>query len=137
MPIVTLRFPWSRRPAEAPPSLMEFFRSEAGMSMEEVFSSCEELVRGKPVEVYFDLGENSAAKAFCAHAAKWGLEAGIDGDEEIEKKDSSRNWLGRSVVGAIVLLALILQEPGYGVILLVLGALGFLSYRFVRSRERK
>jgi len=116
---------------------MEFLRSEAGMNSEEVFSSCEELVRGKPVEVYFDLGENSAAKTFCAHAAKRGLEASIDGDEEIQKKERSGNWLGRSVVGAVVLLALVMQEPGYGVILLVLGALGILSYRFVRSRERK
>ena len=115
---------------------MEFFRSDAGMNSEEVFSSCEELVRGKPVEVYFDLGENATAKAFCKNAARWGLEAIIDGDEEIEKKESSGKWLWRAAVGAVVLLALLMQEPWYGVILLVLAAFGILSYLFIRSRNR-
>ena len=137
MPIVTVRFPWSRRPAEAPPSLMEFLRSDGGMNSEEVFTSCEELVRGKPVEVYFDLGENAAAKEFCKEAARRGLEAIIEGDDEIEKKEPRGKWFGRAAVGGVVLIAIITQEPGYGVILLVLAAVGILSYVFIRSRNRE
>ena len=55
-----MRFVQHARPTAVPDSLVEFLRNEAGMDSAEAVKSAQHLVRGKDIEIHFDLGENEA-----------------------------------------------------------------------------
>src|SRR5207244_339281 len=90
MPIVSMRFVQHARPTAVPDSLVEFLRNEAGMDSAEAVKSAQHLVRGKDIEIHFDLGENEAAEMFSDKLSVWGLEGKIRSDTEIEKSDGLR-----------------------------------------------
>jgi hypothetical protein len=140
MPIVRIRWDANKSPTAVPGSLVDFLRDEAGMDSAEAVRSAQDLIHGRSVEAYFDLGENEAATAFSQKLAAWGLETHVESDKEIEKADRItrlKGWVGPAIFLAIVLVGAIIQEPWYGVILFLLALGGIVFFFVIRSTNRR
>jgi hypothetical protein len=139
MPIVIMRWKDEHRPAAIPHSLIELLRSEAGMDATEIISASNDLLHGKDVQAYFDYGENAAAKALSEKLKACGMEITIRSDAEIDKSNRVeliRSWLIPGVLAAIVLVGAIVEEPWYGIILLVLLGGGTTVFLVIRALNR-
>ncbi|MDD5541944.1 MAG: hypothetical protein PHX83_02100 [Acidobacteriia bacterium] len=85
MPIVSVKG-WRTdvRPGGPPLSLVELLKTEAGMDSVEAKESIDRLMKGRPIDAFFDLGEDRAAKLFVSKLRGFGLEA--------EVEDEKRKW---------------------------------------------
>jgi hypothetical protein len=140
MPIVIMRWKDEHRPAAVPHSLIELLRSEAGMDATEITSASNDLLHGKDVQAYFDYGENAAAKALSEKLKACGMETSIRSDAEIDKSDRLdriRSWFVPGLVAAFILIGVIVEEPWYGIISLVLFGGGITVFLVIRTLNRR
>jgi hypothetical protein len=140
MPIVIMRWKDEHRPAVFPHSLVELLRGEAGMDVTEVSSASHDLLNGKEVQAYFDFGESGAAKALSEKLKACGMETTIRTDAEIDKSDRLdrfRPWFIPGIVMTIILIGGVVEEPGYGIISLVLAVGGITVFLIIRALNRK
>lgn len=83
MPLVRLKVAQNRYqiPPEAP--LKDLLIREAGMDRSDADAAVRRLMKGRPVDVSFDLGEDQAAEVFIRNAEALGLEAKLHRDEPL------------------------------------------------------
>jgi hypothetical protein len=108
MPIVTVKGWRSEvRPHVPPLSLVELLRTEAGMDSVEAKESVEQLMKGKPLKAFFDLGEDIAAKLFVDKLRGFGLEGEVeDGKRKWWLGSPTRPWFLRYMLGYIATFCL-------------------------------
>jgi hypothetical protein len=103
MPLVRLKV--SQHGYEIPPEipLKQLLISEAGMDQSGADAAVRRLVKGRLVDVSFDLGEDQAARAFARNAEALGLEAKLRRDEPLSWAGSSpRPWFLRLALAVLV-----------------------------------
>jgi len=107
MPLVRLTVPQygSQIPPDVP--LKELLIREAGMDRSDADGAARRLVKGKFVDVSFDLGEDQAATAFARNAEALGLEAKLHRGESL-------SWVGSRPRPLFLKLALMVLV-GFGI----------------------
>jgi hypothetical protein len=84
--------------------LAGFLAKEAGMDSVEAEEALERLGKGKPVDVYFDLGEDAAAQSFLKKAEALGLRATLLSVSERWYGAPPRPWFVAYALGGAVIL---------------------------------
>jgi len=96
----------SEAPTHLPDSLSVLLKDEAGMDSEEIEEALKRLARGKAVEAYFDLGEDSAAAAFQRKVEALGLKTRVHEDQKQSWTGlPPRPWFVKYLLGGLLLLA--------------------------------
>jgi hypothetical protein len=138
MPLVKVSLVPEARRDVAQHSFAEFLKEEAGMDSSEAKQAAADLIRGRSIEVYFDTGEDEAARAFSRKVRDRGLKGSIQSDAELEEGEQGEKRKSRvalAVVAGVLMFVIILQEPGYGIILLTVGLLSVGAYLIIRARD--
>jgi hypothetical protein len=142
MPVVTIKGWRSEvRPHVPPLSLLELLRTEAGMDSVEAREAVEQLMKGKSIDAFFDLGEDRVAKLFVDKLRGFGLEGEVgDGKRKWWLGSPTRPWFLRYMLGYLATFCLwfpiFLSQP-HTILAKVLGiAMGIytVSLPFVLAR---
>ncbi|MBI4479792.1 MAG: hypothetical protein HY651_07185 [Acidobacteria bacterium] len=73
------------------------------MDSEEVSAAVARLLKGKPVDVYFDVGEDKSANAFVRKVAPFGLIAELHDDAKVSWSGSpTRPWFIKAMLGSLI-----------------------------------
>jgi len=127
-----------------PNSLTGLLADEGGMSDFEVQAAIKKLMKGKSVEIYFDFGENKAAKAFMAKVASFGLEAQLH-------DEGRQSWLGSPprpwfikysfgvLVAFLIWFGLLLRRPQdlYSKVMAGVFLILLLTFLIIASNDRR
>ena len=106
MPVVRI-MGWlpDESPSVAPVDLPRFLADRAGMDRSEAADAVGRLMKGKSVEVHFDLGEEAAAKAFMSDLRRFGRESQFYGDNlNAWYGDRPRPWFVKYAFGGLIVL---------------------------------